>query len=93
MPVQKPEAALALCNAEVPDAPVEIMDLDLASLASVQRFAEVSRAKYDRLDLLIDNAGIMMVPTGGQGTASRNSLEPIIWAISGRPGLILACLT
>ena len=76
--MQKSEAALALCNADVPDAPVEIMDLDLAGLASVQRFAEDSRAKYDRLDLLIDNSGIMLVPMGGQRTASRSSLEPII---------------
>jgi NAD(P)-dependent dehydrogenase (short-subunit alcohol dehydrogenase family) len=38
------------------------MHLDLADLASVQRFAEAFQAGYDRLDLLINNAGVMMLP-------------------------------
>jgi NAD(P)-dependent dehydrogenase (short-subunit alcohol dehydrogenase family) len=43
---------------------VEIMELDLASLASVRRFAESFLAKYDRLDGLINNAGVMATPEG-----------------------------
>ncbi|MFQ5593469.1 MAG: SDR family oxidoreductase [Anaerolineae bacterium] len=43
---------------------VEIMELDLASLASVRRFAEAFLAKYDRLDGLVNNAGVMMPPKG-----------------------------
>ncbi len=43
---------------------VEIMELDLASLASVRRFAQVFRAKYDRLDGLVNNAGVMATPQG-----------------------------
>lgn len=43
---------------------VEIMALDLASLASVRRFAEAFLAKYDRLDGLVNNAGIMFPPKG-----------------------------
>jgi len=43
---------------------VEIMELDLASLESVRKFAEAFKAKYDRLDGLINNAGIMAVPEG-----------------------------
>ena len=43
---------------------VEIMELDLASLASVRRFTEIFHAKYDRLDGLVNNAGVMMPPEG-----------------------------
>lgn len=37
---------------------VEIMELDLASLASVRRFVDAFLAKYDRLDGLVNNAGL-----------------------------------
>ena len=43
---------------------VEVMELDLASLASVRIFAETFLAKYDRLDGLVNNAGVMMTPEG-----------------------------
>ncbi len=45
---------------EVPDADVEFRALDLGDLASVRQFA----AAYDsaRLDLLINNAGVMALP-------------------------------
>jgi len=43
---------------------VEIMELDLASLASVRSFAEAFLAKYDRLDGLVNNAGVMHTPEG-----------------------------
>lgn len=37
---------------------IEIMELDLASLASVRRFVDSFLAKYDRLDGLVNNAGL-----------------------------------
>lgn len=43
---------------------VEIMELDLASLASVRQFAEAFLAKHDRLDGLVNNAGVMSTPEG-----------------------------
>jgi NAD(P)-dependent dehydrogenase (short-subunit alcohol dehydrogenase family) len=43
---------------------VEIMKMDLASLASVRRFVEAFLAKYDRLDGLVNNAGVMHTPEG-----------------------------
>lgn len=43
---------------------VEIMELDLASLESVRKFAEAFLAKHDRLDGLVNNAGVMAVPEG-----------------------------
>jgi NAD(P)-dependent dehydrogenase (short-subunit alcohol dehydrogenase family) len=43
---------------------VEVMQLDLGDLDSVHQFVENFRERYDRLDLLINNAGIMMPPYG-----------------------------
>jgi len=47
-----------------PDAELEFIELDLASLASVERFATAFRSGHDRLDLLINNAGVMIPPLG-----------------------------
>jgi NAD(P)-dependent dehydrogenase (short-subunit alcohol dehydrogenase family) len=41
---------------------VEFVDLDLASLASVREAAEDVSSRYDHLDLLINNAGVMIPP-------------------------------
>jgi NAD(P)-dependent dehydrogenase (short-subunit alcohol dehydrogenase family) len=41
---------------------VTLVPLDLASLASVRGFAEQVRAAHPRLDLLVNNAGIMALP-------------------------------
>jgi retinol dehydrogenase-13 len=43
---------------------VEVMELDLASLASVRRFAETFVAKHGRIDSLVNNAGVMHCPEG-----------------------------
>lgn len=45
-----------------PEAQVEVMPLDLADLESVRFFAESFRSRYDKLDLLINNAGVMTPP-------------------------------
>jgi len=41
---------------------VDVMQLDLADLASVNRFAEAFMKKYARLDVLVNNAGVMNCP-------------------------------
>jgi NAD(P)-dependent dehydrogenase (short-subunit alcohol dehydrogenase family) len=41
-----------------------LMALDLASLESVAAFADAFAARYDALDLLINNAGVMVPPFG-----------------------------
>jgi len=45
-----------------PTATISCMQLDLTSLASVKQFVEAYTSTYERLDLLINNAGIMMPP-------------------------------
>jgi NAD(P)-dependent dehydrogenase (short-subunit alcohol dehydrogenase family) len=40
----------------------EVWHLDLASLESVKQFALKFTAKYEKLDLLINNAGLMAIP-------------------------------
>lgn len=60
--MDKAQDALVQIHAEVPDARVEVMQLNLASLKSIHQFAEAFIKKYDRLDVLVNNAGIMMCP-------------------------------
>ncbi|HTU13172.1 MAG TPA: SDR family oxidoreductase [Allosphingosinicella sp.] len=55
--------AVARIRAEVPEATVRFEMLDLASLASVADFAARLRDQRDSLDLLINNAAVMMPPT------------------------------
>lgn len=54
--------AVARLRREVPDADVELRLLDLADLASVREFA--NGLPYERLDLLVNNAGVMALPYG-----------------------------
>ncbi|MEZ4454698.1 MAG: oxidoreductase [Nannocystaceae bacterium] len=56
------EAALQDLEASLPGATFEFMALDLADLDQVRAFAEAFRARFDRLDLLINNAGVMVPP-------------------------------
>lgn len=43
---------------------VEVQELDLTSLASVRTAAEALKSRFDRIDLLINNAGVMTTPKG-----------------------------
>ncbi|MCJ8163448.1 oxidoreductase [Pontibacter sp. E15-1] len=45
-----------------PWATVEAMEIDTSSLASVEAFAAAYQRRYTTLDLLINNAGVMMSP-------------------------------
>lgn len=58
----KGEAATAQVRAAAPDAQLHLLTLDLADLASIGRFAEDIRDSHDRLDVLINNAGVMAIP-------------------------------
>jgi len=56
---QKAEAAMQKIRNDVPGAALDTMLLDLASQKSVADFAAKFTQKYDRLDVLVNNAGIM----------------------------------
>jgi NAD(P)-dependent dehydrogenase (short-subunit alcohol dehydrogenase family) len=54
------EKAVAEIRNAVPSAIVKLMLLDLANLDSVNEFAVEFAKRFDRLDLLVNNAGVMM---------------------------------
>lgn len=60
--LEKGNKALAKILQQNKDADVKVMELDLANLASVKNFAENFQKNYLRLDLLINNAGVMIPP-------------------------------
>lgn len=59
---EKGETAAAKIRADVPDASLEVLALDLASLGSIHLFADAVIASRPSFDLLLNNAGIMMPP-------------------------------
>ena len=58
----KGESARREIEASLPDARLELQELDLASLDSVREFADRFRSRHEGLDLLINNAGVMASP-------------------------------
>jgi len=58
----KGRGALARLQREAPGASAEVVELDMASLASIRRFAATFIARGLALDLLINNAGVMALP-------------------------------
>ena len=63
---QKGNEAVASIRSAVPSAKVSFEVLDLASLDSVQAFGERIAQQRESLDLLINNAGVMVPPTRQQ---------------------------
>jgi len=58
----KANKAAIQIRAENPIGKVEVMQLDLADLDSIHSFADDFKTRYPKLDLLINNAGIMLPP-------------------------------
>ena len=58
----KADEAVTRLREEVPGATIDVVALDLASLTSARRAADEIAAGYDRIDILINNAGIMAAP-------------------------------
>ncbi|MFG2298686.1 oxidoreductase [Streptomyces sp. NPDC048603] len=62
---ERGRAAEALIRRRLPAAEVDFMPLDLADLGSVRTFAAAYAERHgDRLDLLVNNAGVMALPYG-----------------------------
>jgi retinol dehydrogenase-12 len=62
--LEKAQAAADKIRKQVPNAPIKLLELDLASLASVSKAATTFSSQSDRLDILMLNAGIMAAPAG-----------------------------
>ena len=58
----KGEEALAEILKDVPDGKIKVMQLDLGDLESVRNFTSAFKLGYKKLDVLLNNAGIMMTP-------------------------------
>ena len=61
---EKNQAAAERIRASVPGADLELRTLDLGSLESVRTFAKEFLADHDRIDVLLNNAGVMACPRG-----------------------------
>lgn len=59
---ERAESARREIRKEVPDADLPIVTLDLADLSAVADFADTVTDRYDELDLLVNNAGVMAIP-------------------------------
>jgi NAD(P)-dependent dehydrogenase (short-subunit alcohol dehydrogenase family) len=60
--VDKGEQAAQTIRQLYPAAEVKVMALDLSDLKNIRAFAQAFLASYDRLDILINNAGVMALP-------------------------------
>jgi len=58
----KGNGAVEKIKVENPNADIQVMSVDLANLESVHKFAENFKKKFEKLDLLINNAGVMTPP-------------------------------
>lgn len=57
--IERGEAAIEDIRSTAPDAKLRLQQLDLASLDSVHLAAQALHEDFDRIDLLINNAGVM----------------------------------
>ncbi len=62
--LQKGEDAASQIQKDYPEAMISVEELDLGSQQSIRDFAENYLGENQRLDLLINNAGVMMPPYG-----------------------------
>ncbi|KFY45968.1 hypothetical protein V494_00688 [Pseudogymnoascus sp. VKM F-4513 (FW-928)] len=60
--LERGEAALDDIKNETPDSNIRLLEIDMASFASIESAVAVVKADFDRLDVLINNAGISNLP-------------------------------
>lgn len=58
------EKAIQDIRKEVPDAPIQFLHLDLTSFASISKAAQTFNQESERLDILMQNAGIVATAPG-----------------------------
>ena len=91
--MQKAEEAKQQMLEVYPQANVKPMPLDVASLASVNKFARHFQNHFDSLDLLINNAGIMMSPYEKTEDGFENQMATNYLGHFALTGLLLPLLT
>ncbi len=60
--IKKSQEALQNLKKQVPQGKIEFIRLDLSSLESVRTFVADFKSRYSRLDILMNNAGVMAIP-------------------------------
>jgi NAD(P)-dependent dehydrogenase (short-subunit alcohol dehydrogenase family) len=60
--VEKGEQAATRIRGDAPRASIEVLPLDLASLASVRRASAAILERFPAVDVLVNNAGVMALP-------------------------------
>ena len=60
--LEKANNAIEKIKSQAPNTDLEAIQIDLSKLSSIDDFVENYLKKYDQLDLLINNAGVMMPP-------------------------------
>jgi NAD(P)-dependent dehydrogenase (short-subunit alcohol dehydrogenase family) len=60
--IKRAELAKLNIISELPDSKITTEILDLADLASIYEFSKIIKGKYKKIDILINNAGVMVPP-------------------------------
>lgn len=81
---EKAQAAQRDIDFEATDAPSELHVADLSSLGDVRRVAEAIRSHHDRIDVLVNNAGLYLpnrqvTPDGFEYMYAVNHLAPFVF--------------
>jgi len=91
--LQKAEEAKSKIVNEYPKAQIKCMEIDVSSLREVREFANQFQRQYTKLDLLINNAGIMMSPYKVTEDGFENQLATNYIGHFALTGLLLPLLT
>jgi NAD(P)-dependent dehydrogenase (short-subunit alcohol dehydrogenase family) len=91
--LQKAQEAESRIIKDYPKAQIQTMQLDLSSLNKVREFANQFKSEYGTLDLLINNAGIMMPPLGITVDGFENQFATNYLGHFALTGLLLSFLT
>jgi NAD(P)-dependent dehydrogenase (short-subunit alcohol dehydrogenase family) len=91
--LQKAKEAKSSIINEYPKAQINLLKIDLSSLRDVRAFVEQFQKQYNRLDLLINNSGIMMSPFQLTEDGFENQLATNYIGHFALTGLLLPLLT
>ena len=78
---QRADDAVAELRKLVPGGRFDAGVVDLGDFSSIRAFTDSVLAEQERIDVLINNAGVMACPFGPPSTASRPSSAPTTWVI------------